>query len=289
MLLKETSLPLLRHPASASTSLLNHQCRRGSVFTTGILGPDVERNTLLRSKLQESGTSLPYKKLLTKSNTKSFMNGFMCSTLRAVRFSSTRTPSTLTSASNRSSFTTRGDVCKIFLSKENMDRCCKAFCHVLLFVVLQPVVRKSVISQNIDLVAGDFNGAAWRCRSRDNLTTIDEAFADCALPTKLGTTPLWGPGSIPNNWADVCGFIKPPGSQRFWKVSEHGAFSIPRQALGLRSSDKSCHHETWLHLHLVDRNNTWSPQAHYNGNIRLKERPQKRHISELLSDHSLSS
>ena len=33
----------------------------------------------------------------------------------------------------------------------------------------------------------------------------------------------------------------------------------------------------------------WSRQAHYNGNIRLKERPQKRHIGEILSGHSLSS
>ena len=75
-----------------------------------------------------------------------------------------------------------------------------------------------MISQDIDLVAGDFNGAAWRCRSRGNLSTIDEAFADCALPTPPGPTPLWGPGSIPNNWADVCGFLKLTGSQRFWKV-----------------------------------------------------------------------
>ena len=80
----------------------------------------------------------------------------------------------------------------------------KVFCHVLVFVVLQPAVRKSspyyrytstmslpkkrgiakkyiqtvralMITQNIDLVAGDFNGAAWRCRSRDNLSSIDEA------------------------------------------------------------------------------------------------------------------
>ena len=32
------------------------------------------------------------------------------------------------------------------------------------------------------------------------LSTFDEAFADCALPTPPGPTPLWGPGSIPNNW-----------------------------------------------------------------------------------------
>ena len=40
-----------------------------------------------------------------------------------------------------------------------------------------------MISQNIDLVAGDFNGAAGRCRSRDNISTIDEVFSVCALPT----------------------------------------------------------------------------------------------------------
>ena len=137
---------------------------------------------------------------------------------------------------------------------------CKVLCHVLPFGVLQPVAKQSslfyhytstmprkiiqavrslMISQDIDLVAGDFNGAAWRCRSRDNLSSIDEAFADSALPTPPGPTPLWGPGSIPNNWADVCGFLKPPGSQRFWKVNKHGAFSIPRQALALRANDQS--------------------------------------------------
>ena len=212
---------------------------------------------------------------------------------------------------------------KIIFSMENMDGCCKAFCRVLLFVVRQPVVRKSspyyryttttslprkesiakkiiqtvralMISQNIDLVASDFNGAAWRCRSRDKINTIDQVFSDCALPTPPGPTPMWGPGAIPNNWADVCGFLKPPGSRRFWIVNKHGAFSISRQALGLRPSDQSYHHETWFHLHFVDWNTKWNHQAHYKGNIRLKERPassgnraQKRHISELLSDHSL--
>ena len=128
-----------------------------------------------------------------------------------------------------------------------------------------------MISQEVDLVAGDFNGTAWRCRSRDNLSTIDEAFADCALPTPTAPHRCGDPDpSIPNSWADVCGFLNPPGSQRFWKVSKHGAFSILRKALGLRPNDQSCHHETWLHLHFVDWNNKWSHQAYY---IRLKERP----------------
>ena len=158
-------------------------------------------------------------------------------------------------------------------------------------------IRALMVSQNIDLVAGDFNGTSWRCRSRDNISTIDEIFSDCAfLSHAAGPYALVGPGSIPNNWADVCGFLKPPGSDRFWKVNEHGAFFIPRQALGLRSSDQSCHHETWLHLQFVEWSNQWNHQAHYNGNIRLKERPAssgnrapKRNISEVLSDHSLSS
>ena len=91
-------------------------------------------------------------------------------------------------------------------------------------------------------------------------------------------------------------FSNPPGSQRFWKVNKHGAFSTPRQALGLRPNDQSCHHETWLHLHFVGWNNKWNHQAYCNGNIRLKEGlassgygAQKRRISEVLSDHSLSS
>ena len=62
---------------------------------------------------------------------------------------------------------------------------------------------------------GDFNGTAWRCRSRNNLSTFDEVFSDCALPTPPGPTPLWGPGSIPNNWADVCGFSSKPALNVF--------------------------------------------------------------------------
>ena len=73
-------------------------------------------------------------------------------------------------------------------------------------------IRAIMISQEVDLVAGDFNGTAWRCNSGNNISTIDEAFSDCALPAPPGPTPWWRPGCIPNNCADVCGFLKPPGS-----------------------------------------------------------------------------
>ena len=157
-------------------------------------------------------------------------------------------------------------------------------------------LRAIMISQEVDSVAGDFDGTAWRCRSRNNLSTIDEAFTDSALPTPLGPTLLWGPGSIWVNWADVCGFLKPPGSDRSWKVRMHGAFSIPRRTLGLRPTDQSCHHETWLHLDFVACSNTWSKQGDHDRHISLEEGPaacsygnQKRRISEVMSDHSLSS
>ena len=152
-----------------------------------------------------------------------------------------------------------------------------------------------MISQEVGLVASDLYGTAWRCRRRDNLSTIDEAFMDSILPAPPNRTPLWGPGSIRDNWADVCGFLKPPSSQRCWEVHKHGAFSIPRKSLGLRPTDQSCHHETWLHLDFVDWSNTWSNQGAYEPRISLTERPAecsygnpKRRISETMSDHSLS-
>ena len=126
--------------------------------------------------------------------------------------------------------------------------------------------------------------------------TIDEAFADCAMPTPLGPTPLWGSGSIPNNWAGVFGFLKPSVSDCYWKVRMHGEFSIPRKVFGLRPNDQSCHHETWLYLDFVDCGNTRSQHGEHDQQIFLKERlassdqgAEKRKISDIMSDHSLSS
>ena len=108
-----------------------------------------------------------------------------------------------------------------------------------------------MVSQEVDLVAFDFDGIAWRCRSRDNLSTIDEAFMDSTFLTPPSPTPLHGRGSILDNRADVCGFLKPPGSLRAWKMKKHGAFSNPRKALGLTPNVQRCHHETWLHLYFL--------------------------------------
>ena len=40
-------------------------------------------------------------------------------------------------------------------------------------------IRAVMLDEKVDLVAGDFDGAAWRCDNRNNVSTIEEAFADC--------------------------------------------------------------------------------------------------------------
>ena len=49
-------------------------------------------------------------------------------------------------------------------------------------------IREVMLDEKVDMVAGDFSGAAWR---RDNsnsisISIIEEAFADCALPMPPG-------------------------------------------------------------------------------------------------------
>ena len=92
------------------------------------------------------------------------------------------------------------------------------------------------------MVAGDFNGAAWRrpCGSDLRLTSIiGEAFADTNISVPPLSLPLWGiRWSAVGEWADVCGFIKPPESQNEWQVRMHGAFSVPYSTLGLRKRIK---------------------------------------------------
>ena len=111
-----------------------------------------------------------------------------------------------------------------------------------------------------------------------------------------GPTPLWGSGSAPGEWADVCGFLKPPHSYGRWKVRLHAAFSILHDALGVRPKDQSCHHEVWLHLAFVDHHVDYDPLEGHEQRLLLKERsapyqPNKERgkAVEDESDRSLSS
>ena len=157
-------------------------------------------------------------------------------------------------------------------------------------------IRAVMLDEKVDLVAGDFNGAPWRRDNSNSISIIEEAFADCALPMPPGATPTWGPGAVPGKWADVCGFLKPPDSDGQWKVRQHGALSIPQEAPGIRPTDQSCHHEVWLHLDFVEWRSAQSHHERHDRRILLKEHStpchcckQKGHISEHVSDHSLSS
>ena len=105
-----------------------------------------------------------------------------------------------------------------------------------------------------------------------------------------------GPGAVPGKWTDVCGFLKPPDSDERWKVRQHGAFSIPHEAPGIRQTDQSCHHQVWLHLDFVEWRSAQSHLEEHDRRILLKERSapyhygkQKGHVSDITSNHSLSS
>ena len=77
------------------------------------------------------------------------------------------------------------------------------------------LLRAIMISQEVDLVAGAMV-LHGDIEAKTTFGTIDEAFTVSTLSTPPYRPPLWGQGSIPDMWADVCGLIKQPGSQRFW-------------------------------------------------------------------------
>ena len=80
-------------------------------------------------------------------------------------------------------------------------------------------------------------GAAHAATIEKPTSIIEEAFADTDLLMPLGPTPLWGPGAVPGEWADVCGFFKPLDSHGRWKVRLQGAFSFTHSTLGNREKE----------------------------------------------------
>ena len=118
-------------------------------------------------------------------------------------------------------------------------------------------IRAITIGQQIDVVACDFNGTAWRCSNRDNISTIDEAFAElCIANAAVALHHCGDEDRFQTTGLTSVGSLKPLGSDRYCKVRMYGAFSIPRKSLGPRPTDQSCHHETWLHLDFVDWRNS---------------------------------
>ena len=135
-----------------------------------------------------------------------------------------------------------------------------------------------MLQEHVDMVAGDFNGAAWRRPSgsdRRPISIIEEAFANTNLPIPPGPT-LWGPGNVPGEWADVCGSLKPPCSESEWQVRMRGAFIIPYGTVDRRKQDQSCHHEVWMHL------------SHANSRARRYRQAERLQLKERTSPHDHS-
>ena len=66
--------------------------------------------------------------------------------------------------------------------------------------VLFPI-RTVACHEQVDMVAGDLHGAAWRKKSVDIQqcdSTIEEAFANANLPIPHGPKPLLGPSGAPS-------------------------------------------------------------------------------------------
>ena len=95
------------------------------------------------------------------------------------------------------------------------------------------VVRTAMQQEQVDMVTGDFNGAAWRrrhCEDQRRDRTIEEAFANTNLPTPDGPTTLWRPGGVPDEWSDVCWRF------RNRMANTHPcAFEINREVLDIKS------------------------------------------------------
>ena len=101
-------------------------------------------------------------------------------------------------------------------------------------------IRAVMLDEKVDLVAGDFNSPAWRSSNRNNISTIEEAFADCALQGASRPHTVMGSWSS-SRWVGGRWWVPQPlDSDGWWTVRQHDAFSIRHEALGIRPTDQSC-------------------------------------------------
>ena len=105
-----------------------------------------------------------------------------------------------------------------------------------------------MLDEKVDLVAVVFNGLAWLCDNRINISTIEEAFAD-ACPHRCGDL------------------------DRFWTTGRTLVDSLNRM-------NQSFHHETWLFLDFVGWHDVQLQREKHVQKIILKERPSSYHYGE---------
>ena len=102
-----------------------------------------------------------------------------------------------------------------------------------------------MLVEHVDLVAGEFNEAAWRRQcGNGRLNIVEEAFADTDLPMPLL-------GAVPGKQADVLRISQASGL--FRKMGSTSAWCIfPSFTTLWASCPEDLHHEVWLRVALVD-------------------------------------
>ena len=244
------------HP-SIPTCPIAWPIRYSAVSTTGIQDPGVEKKKPSKSKSRGNGTSSLCKNLLKTLITTTRRIASLWSILEGVRFCSTRRPFNQTSRFLPSTSMIPETCNTRSWTKDNQDGFYTVSSHVHHSLHINNqfskkrgigdklllTIRAVMPVEFVDSVAGDFNGAAWHrpCGNDRKLTSIiEEAFADTNLLAPAVSTPLWRPGAVAGDWADVCWFIKPLDSHEKWQVHLHGAFSIRHNTLGPHEKDQSC-------------------------------------------------
>ena len=197
-LLKRDTTHLLKRAVSTNMCLI--LCESDSVSTIGTQDFDVGRKMFLRNKSQASGLSSHYQRHVSMSSTTFSRIGSTWLIAEDVRCSSTTRPSTPILTSSPFTFMRPSAICLIKLWKKDQGWVVQDFWQCLLKKTeyarkLILTIRAIMISQQVDLLAGDFNGVAWRSSTKLLRTAL------CQRRRAL----LWGLISIRNNWADVCG------------------------------------------------------------------------------------
>ena len=105
-------------------------------------------------------------------------------------------------------------------------------------------VRTGTFQEQVNMVDGNFNGAAWRRQSGNE-------HRHSALSRKPSPTRAYLFRRAPNLCGDqemcqasglTCAVLrKPPGSENEWQIRMHGAFTIPHDTLGITRRNRSCH------------------------------------------------
>ena len=94
------------------------------------------------------------------------------------------------------------------------------------------------------------------------VSTIEKAFADCSLPTPLGPHHCGDPDRF-----QTTGVTCVVSSNSLIHIGlgrcDFMVLSPSHAKLGLRPTDESCHHETWLHLDFVNCRKTQSHHDEY--------------------------